>query len=181
MPYRYKKRGGGGRCFYVHNTGFANKTLFRAAIDYEQFIEKLKVTAAKNSDCRVVAYCLSRSGYFLILEEGAEGAIARFMHRLAVAYAMYFNNKYHAEGKLFAGPYKDQQLETSEDVLLRMARMARLPECLGIEPDTYKWSSLSSYLTQSDGWLAKDIVRHYFNDDDPHLFFEFTKMVEREC
>lgn len=178
MPYRYTKRQGGGQYFYVWNTGFAEKTLFRGIPDYRHFIQRLETGAQKTPDCRVIAFCLLRNQYHLVVEEAAPGAIASYMHRLNVAYATYFNSKYQQAGKLFKGPYKDLQLQSDEEMMIQIARIARLPEQLGFDIHKYQWSSLRAYSDDQRIWLHKTPIQRYFATDDNSALRAFVQSVE---
>jgi REP element-mobilizing transposase RayT len=54
----------------------------------------------------IIAFCLVENHFHLILEELAEGNIARFMHRLGTGMAKRFNERYKERGALFQGPYR---------------------------------------------------------------------------
>lgn len=177
MPYRYENRREGGQYFLVWNTGFGEKTLFRATPDYRHFITRLRAGATIDDGCRVIAFCLLRNQYYLILEETTPGATSKFMHRLSVAYAMYFNNRYDQSGKLFAGPYKDQQLVTDEALMLGIARIARLPEQYRQSIDTYRWSSLRSYTNGIHDWLYGESIRNYLRSEDAEALLQFVMSV----
>lgn len=160
------------------NTGFAEKTLFRGIPDYRHFIHRLEIGVQRTPDCRVIAFCLLRNQYHLIVEETAPGAVAAYMHRLGVAYATYFNSRYHQTGKLFTGPYKDLQLQTDEDMILRVAHIARLPERTGFDMQSYQWSSLRAYSQDQRQWLYKTPIQHYFATEDTDALSAFVQSVE---
>ena len=54
----------------------------------------------------IIAFCLVENHFHLILQELAEGNIARFMHRLGTGMAKRFNERYGEHGALFQGPYR---------------------------------------------------------------------------
>ncbi|MDO8474236.1 MAG: transposase [bacterium] len=66
---------------------------------------------------RIMAYCLMGNHYHLISEEIQEGGITKFMHKLGVGYANYFNNKHKRVGSLFQGRFKNVLVETDQQLL----------------------------------------------------------------
>ncbi len=54
----------------------------------------------------ITAFCLVENHFHLILQELAEGNIARFMHRLGTGMAKRFNERHKERGALFQGPYR---------------------------------------------------------------------------
>lgn len=180
MPYRISKRAEGSGYFYVWSKGHDSKSIFRTSKDYRHFVARLSKDGGAMG-CRVVSYCLLRDGYHIVFEETESGAIARFMHKLNIAYAMYFNNAYDLKGKLFAGPYKDLQLSDSDTLAVVTAMLHRAPLLLGIEPADYLWSSYRGYTRFENKWLHKEPLQQYFGDTELGDAIEaFTMTVAAE-
>lgn len=55
---------------------------------------------------QIHAWCLMGNHYHLLLSEETERGIQRFMHKLNMSYAKYFNEKYERTGPLFQGTKK---------------------------------------------------------------------------
>lgn len=56
---------------------------------------------------RIMAYCVMDNHFHLLVEEIQEGGITKFMQKLGVGYAKYFNHKYDRVGSLFQGKFKN--------------------------------------------------------------------------
>lgn len=54
----------------------------------------------------ILAFCLMPNHYHLMLKAKSEDGITRFVKRLNMGYARYFNEKYKRSGALFEGRYK---------------------------------------------------------------------------
>ena len=54
----------------------------------------------------VLAFCIMPNHYHLLLAPKVEGGISKFMKKLNMGYAKYFNTKYKRSGALFQGRYK---------------------------------------------------------------------------
>ena len=52
------------------------------------------------------AFCLMPNHYHLLLSEKMNGGMIKFMSRLNMGYARYFNNRHERSGALFEGRYK---------------------------------------------------------------------------
>ena len=61
----------------------------------------------------VHAFCLMPNHYHLLLSERSEKGISRFMKKLNMGYALYFNKKYERNGALFQGRYKSVPITTN--------------------------------------------------------------------
>ncbi len=166
MPYRYLRRTGGAQYHYLYNVGAGNKTIFRSARDYERFLQKIKAYTTDNPKIGIIAYCLTGSSYHLIVEEREIGATAQLIHRLSVGYAMYFNARYKEFGHLFRGPYKEEQIDSNDDLIRFVSRVHAIPQSFKQNPETYRWSSYPDYLKQDATWLHRLPIETYFQDAD---------------
>ena len=54
----------------------------------------------------ILAFCLMPNHYHLLLSPKIEGGIPKFMTKINIGYAKYFNKKYKRVGALFQGRYK---------------------------------------------------------------------------
>ncbi len=54
----------------------------------------------------ILAFCLMSNHYHLLLARRVEDGIPRFMKKLNIGYAKYFNERYERTGALFEGRYK---------------------------------------------------------------------------
>lgn len=171
MPLRYKSRGE-ANYYYVFNSSYQDKTIFRSADDYSKFVRRLRHLSGANSATRVIAYSLTMNSYHLILTETSKGAIANFIHRLSVSYAMYFNDRYNVKGKVFKGPYKEVPLVNTDKLLVKIAQLHKMPLLYHEKPESYLWTSYRAYLNNLSDWLDKEIVKTYFRSNN------FTKALK---
>lgn len=58
------------------------------------------------------AYCHMPNHFHILIREKTEGGIVKFMSKLSIAYAMYFNKKNKRTGVLFEGPYKAKHVDS---------------------------------------------------------------------
>lgn len=64
----------------------------------------------------VMAFALHKNHFHLILKQTENDGIAKFIKRLAGAYALRYNKKYNASGGLFQGPYRSRLITTDDDL-----------------------------------------------------------------
>ncbi len=107
------------------------------------------------------AFCLMPNHYHLLLSPKIDGAITKFMKKLNIGYAKYFNERYKRSGALFQGRYKSVPVENDSHLI-------HLPHYIHFNPldlvapewrdrklvnlnytmkflDSYRWSSHLDY------------------------------------
>ena len=90
-------------------------------------------------------YCLMGNHFHLLVKTNNQDSPARFMKRIEIKYAYYFNHKYSRVGSLFQGRYKSECVEDNEYYLTVFRYILRNPVKAGItrDPFSYRWSSAS--------------------------------------
>ena len=130
----YEKRNvAAGTICHVMNRGVDKRNIFMQQEDYFRFIHDLfefNDTAPANNLTyffsksskdiakpyidkkprkllvEILAFCLMPNHYHLLLKPRFDDGIAKFMKKLNMGYAKYFNEKYRRSGALFQGRYK---------------------------------------------------------------------------
>lgn len=62
-------------------------------------------------------WCLMKNHYHLLISETAEGGLTKFIRKLNIGYAKYFNEKYQRVGTLFQGRTKKVHITTDAHFL----------------------------------------------------------------
>lgn len=112
---------------------------------------------------QIHAWCLMRNHFHLLLSECIEGGISKFLMKVNVGYAKYFNEKYKRNGTLFQGRSKKILIERESHFMhilnyihlnpldyrsgARDWRERRLDNASNALTylDTYRWSSYRDY------------------------------------
>lgn len=172
--------------YHVLNRGVDKRTLFLDSKDRARFVHDLwefnDVNDARNvgyrfpeySDLRnqyiekerivdLHAWCIMGNHYHLLLSEKINGGLTKFIRRLNVGYANYFNERYKRKGTLFQGRTKKVPIHTDAHFLHilnyihcnpldlskdgRGWRERQLQDASAAlaKLDTYKWSSYLDY------------------------------------
>jgi len=122
----------------------------------------------------IIAFCLVENHFHLILQELAEGNIARFMQRLGTGMAMKFNERYDEKGSLFQGAYRAKTI--SDDRYFRyVSAYVQLKNALDMYPGgqdgarnnfdhAYDWACAYPYSSLGDyaGSFDRPIVEKEF-------------------
>lgn len=102
----------------------------------------------------LLCYVEMPNHFHLVLEQNVDFGISLFMQKLAIAYAMYLNNKYDLSGSAFQGKYKfihvktDSQLTQLLKYLLLNPVEAKIISSSNLRK--YKWSAIKEYLGNVD-------------------------------
>lgn len=115
--------------FHVLNRGVDKRNIFVDSKDYARFAHSLlefndempadqsyirrsrmtdfvNPSLAQERIVEIYGWCLMRNHFHLLLSEKREGGLTRFLRKLNVGYANYFNEKYDRGGALFQGRTK---------------------------------------------------------------------------
>ena len=92
----------GDRLRFVHDLYVLND--MRSAPNY--IVKERQGERKRDLLVRVHAFCLLPNHYHLLLTEAAEAGISKFMQKLNMGYAKYFNEKYKRIGVLWQGVFK---------------------------------------------------------------------------
>lgn len=113
--------------YHLYNRGNSKREIFHDHLDYIRFLNILYLSNS-DADFRfnrikdiystergqklvfIGAYCLMPNHFHILIKQGVEGGISRFMHKLLTAYSMYYNTKYERTGGLFEGKFKSEHL-----------------------------------------------------------------------
>lgn len=148
--------------YHIMSRGVDKQTIFREDLDYRRFINGLFIfnntknslrsnrresPLAANLACRqreplvnLHAFCVMPNHYHLLVEPIKENGLSRFLQKLNVGYAKYFNIKYERKGTLFESRFK--RIEVSSE-----AHFIHLPYYIHSNP-----LDLFDY-----GWRAREV------------------------
>lgn len=109
---------------------------------------------------KAYSYCLMPNHIHLLLEQGGDYPLSKFMQRLQTAYTLYFNRRHQKHGHLFRGRY--QAILVDRDQYLReLVRYIQLNpvRCKLVEdPEDYPWTGYRQYTgTVKDPLVRLDV------------------------
>lgn len=217
-----KQKIASGGIYHVYNRGVEKRLLFLDDQDYKRFIRNLAIfndiKPALNSGREVkiglnekeiksiepkkplvdvIAFCLMPNHYHFLIKQKEDDGISKFMTKIGVGYANYFNLKYQRVGPLFQGKFKSV-LVNNEAHFLYIPHYIHLNPLDLIMPlwregsidntkkaldflHSYKWSSFGDYMGEANfQFLNKNILFEYFNGVEGYAkdFRSFIKDLE---
>ena len=157
-----------GEHYHVYNRGAHKAPIFQDKSDYERFWALLYVAndtkplkrhwtnyhawpniVIKEKLVDIFCYCLMPNHFHLGLVEISESGIELFMHKVSIAYTMYYNKKYDHSGTIFQGRYKSKHIDNDGYLKILIEYIHLNP--YGIEgPDLNKYSKPEYYIAAAE-------------------------------
>ncbi len=193
--------------YHALNRGVDRRALFLDSKDHARFVHDMwefnDVEDAKNVFYRaqhisgfvnpyiakerivdIHAWCLMKNHYHLLISEKVDGGLSKFLRRLNVGYANYFNERYKRQGTLFQGRTKRIPITNDAHFLhilnyihcnpldfLKGAENWRLGAIANSSTaltylSRYKWSSYLDYIDTANfsSVLTKDLFSDVFGN-----------------
>lgn len=204
---------GVGEWYHCYSRGVDKRKTFQSIADYKRFLQLLFLAneekSSRRSDLKVsdtklfsldkgkslvsiAAYVLMPNHFHILMQEGSEGGIAKFMQRVGIGYSQYFNKRNDRIGNLFVKPFRSKHID--EDAYLKrvlqyihlnaaelydpdfkLGRVNNLKQLLK-KVEEYPFSSLSDYYgaNRPEGIILSQEAKRAFQDDLP----DFEKLLQ---
>lgn len=165
--------------YHIMMRGNERKDIF---YDEEDRVKLLNILQDKKtiSQCEIYAYCLMSNHVHLLIKETKE-EISRFMKRVNVSYAYYFNRKYNRVGHVFQDRFKSEPIEDEAKLLAVIRYIHNNPIKAGLVKTCidYDWSSYKTYVSRNRQNILVDdnVILSIFSesiDKGIKLFKEFS-------
>ena len=149
--------------------GIGKQILFEEKADYGYYLSLLK-KYAEETGVIVCAYCLMENHvHLLVHDKGNE--LTRFMKKIGICYALYYNNKYDRTGHLFQDRFMSEPVETQEYLLTVFRYILNNPAKAGICPASeYLWSSYQNY-DSVESFVDTTMLRQLIGDWEQYAGF----------
>jgi REP element-mobilizing transposase RayT len=135
--------------YHVMLRGNERKSIFLDEEDKLKFIDIL-LQKKEGEASLLYAYCVMDNHVHMVIHEAGQ-LLDRFMKRIGITYAAYFNRKYNRVGHVFQDRFRSEPID-DEAYLLSVIRYIHKnpfgPE-QSLSPD-YLWSSYPSYMGYND-------------------------------
>lgn len=167
--------------YHVMNRGKRGEHIFTDKGDYLGFIDLLK-DCVEMWNIRVVAYCLMRNHYHILLQT-PDANLSRCMRHIDGVYTQFFNRSHGLDGHLFRGRFKSILVDSDSYLLELLRYIHRNPLEAGIVDslESYQWSSHKGYLSKSGkwNWLHKDYVLKMFSRNASEAIKTYRNFVRK--
>ena len=133
-----------GEYYHIYNRGVDKRVIFKSKNDYQRFVMLLYIANSaaerplrlddildKQKDkfseifslnkgeslVSIGAWCLMSNHFHILLRQEVDGGITKFMKKLGISYAMFFNIKYNRTGALFGGLFKSKLIGVDDNYM----------------------------------------------------------------
>lgn len=146
----------------------------------------------------ILAFCLMPNHYHLLLTPRKENAVPKFMKKLNMGYARYFNEKYERSGALFEGRYRSVDITEQAHFLYVPFYIHLNPLDLhtpswrnGVIKDSgaalsflenYRWSSFPDYVGKKNfpSITSREFLSEFFEGTEKYKKDMLDWLKERE-
>lgn len=131
--------------YHVMLRGNERKAVFLDEDDKKKFID-IMLQKKDGAASLLYAYCVMDNHVHVVIQEGKQ-SLERFMKRIGVTYAAYFNKKYNRIGHVFQDRFRSETIEDDTDLLSVIRYIHKNPFSSELSPTpNYPWSSYPSYM-----------------------------------
>jgi len=196
-----------GYFYHIYNRGVEKRNIFLDDQYYKKFLDNLmyfndqKPTpdSRMRKDCdfrdrdklvEIYAFVLMPNHFHLIVKQLSDGGIEKFMRKLGIGYAMYFNIRQQRVGALFQGRFKAKLIESDEQ-LLHLTRYIHINPIKLHQPDykevglknkamaldflnNFKWSSYRHFVGTEHSTLIEPEITEFVTPKE----HDYVKFVE---
>jgi putative transposase len=174
---RARRKTAPGCIHHVVNRGNRRKAIFQKRADYQAFLDVLGEAVAKFG-MRVIAFCIMRNHWHLVLWPDEAASISAFMHWLTSTHVRRYHAHYQltGTGHLYQARYRNDVCREPRDVLAVIRYVEGNPLAAGIvtRAQDWAWSSLRlRVLGEEQGLLVPGPVElpsnwtTYVNENTP--------------
>jgi REP element-mobilizing transposase RayT len=170
-----------GAFYHVTGRGNARQPVFDDDRDCRLFLDTLK-EAKEEHDLRILAYCLMRNHYHLVIGT-PRGNLAVAMRQLNGVYTQRYNHRHQRVGHLFQGRYGATMVESGQYLLnvLRYVAMNPVKAGMASAPGAWRWDShgmLSGPPTRGGLIDAGTLLDLLGGADAPEAMTRYRRFIE---
>lgn len=131
--------------YHVMLSGNECKPIFLDDEDKKKFVD-IMLQKKDGTSSRLYAYSVMDNHVHVVIQEVSQ-SLERFVKRIGVTYAAYFNKKYHRIGHVFQDRYRSEAIEDDAYLLSVIRYIHKDPFTPERSPImNYLWSSYPSYI-----------------------------------
>lgn len=170
-----------GECYHVYNRGVDKRDIFKNENDFKRFMlllyiannnskkifrlddlindrhlkfEEILVMDRGETLVSIGAWALMTNHFHILVKQEVDGGITKFMRKLGVGYAMYFNIKYQRQGALFGGLFKSKLISLD-------SHMKHLFGYIHLNPLDINFSGWEKLVDKQSGDEWKEFLQNY--------------------
>ena len=151
--------------YHVMIRGINKEKIFTKGI-YKSKLLNIIQEISEEVDFNLIAYCVMNNHLHLLIKAG-NYELTKFMKKLNIKYAMYYNKAEDRYGHVFQGRFRSEAVEDEEYLFGVLRYIHNNPVKAGFTHSMldYKWSSADNYVKQES-----DIISDVYLSEILHMF-----------
>lgn len=160
--------------FHVMTQGINKSYIFDKPEDIKYYI-KIMYELKEEHKLRIVAYCIMNNHTHLLIHVKKTEELSKYMQRLNIKYAYYYNKKYNRVGYVFRDRYKSEGIYSEKQLYTCIKYIYDNPVNAGIctNPEQYPYSN---YKKVSEKLIEPN--KYSFIDVEENKEDEYKKEIE---
>ncbi|NUN70032.1 MAG: transposase [Bacteroidetes bacterium] len=162
-----------GHYYHIFNRGAQKLEIFYEPKNYEYLLSIFQRNMDKYG-VTIAAVCLMPNHYHIILSQGEEGSIGRFLRTSFNTYVQGMNKVYRRHGTLFQGQCKVKHIDSDEYLVQVVRYVHRNPVEAGYvdDPKAWQYSNYAEWIGERNGALMDEaLLRAYFQTHQQYRRF----------
>lgn len=153
--------------YFIQVAGMNNQDLFRGECDYNHLLLLLKKYLTGNTDVELLAYCLAKDQFDLLLVQEEDNGISDLMHEILFYYSEYYFEMYHVDDIVSESNYEVKFVDSVDLLEISKKMHVKLEKWLDCP-----YSSIRAYLYDDvPGWLNKNKIAEIYGSAIKYLEF----------
>ncbi|MCI8411143.1 MAG: hypothetical protein HFJ40_01580 [Clostridia bacterium] len=174
--------------FHIMVQGINKEYIFNCKKDIEKYLEIIK-NAKEEVELQIVSYCIMSNHAHLLIYTDDVKKLIKFMHKINLIYAKYYNKKYNRVGYVFRDRYKTQPIFFERHLYYCIDYIHNNPVKAHIcdSPSKYKYSSYNQNCFEVKSSINNNIRKYIdskkFNKEknEVFIFMEYEENKEQIC
>lgn len=170
--------------FHIMVQGHNKEYIFNAKEEINQYMKIMKDTKEK-IDMTILAYCIMSNHAHILFHEENINQLIKYMHRVNLMYAKYYNKKHNKVGYVFRDRYKMQPIYSEKHLISCVRYIHNNPVKAHIceKPQEYQYSSCYNNIFYTDTELERNIKKNLYvqDEDDRFTLMEDNENKEEIC
>lgn len=174
--------------FHIMIQGNNKEYIFDRKEDRNQYLKIMKETKEK-IDMMILAYCIMNNHVHILFHEQDIKNITKYMHRVNLMYAKYYNKKYDRVGYVYRDRYKMQPIYSEKHLYSCVRYIHNNPVKANIcqKPSEYQYSSCYHNIFYTDTELERNIKQYMYvqesnsNEEEKFVLMEDDTNKKEIC
>lgn len=174
--------------FHIMVQGINKEYIFNSNEDKKKYM-KIMGEIKEEIDIVILSYCIMDNHTHMLFHEEKINQLVKFMQRINLLYAKYYNKKYNRVGYVFRDRYKTQPIYTEKHLYTCVKYIHNNPIKANLcdKPENYDYSSYRKNIFYTDTELEKNVRKiilakdNQENESDEFTLLEMEQDKEEKC